>query len=86
MPKKKDLIDKLCRKPYPKNFTTRELNQLLSKCNCKMFSGGRGSGIGFVHDETKRVIQFDQPHPGKELYKYQIEKTIEFLKDIGEIK
>lgn len=45
----------------------------------------QGSGIGFVHNETKRVLQFDQPHPGNELYGYQIKKTIQFLKDIGEI-
>ena len=61
MPKKKDLIEKLCRKPSPKNFTTRELDLLMGKCNCEKFSGGRGSGIGFVHNETKRVLQFDQP-------------------------
>lgn len=85
MPKKKDLIEKLCRKPYPKNFTTRELEQLMRKCDCEKFSGGRGSGIGFVHNDTKSILQFDQPHPGNELYKYQIEKTIDFLKDIGEI-
>ena len=86
MPKKKDLLEKLCRKPIPKNFTTRELVMLMGKCNCTKFSGGRGSGIGFVHDETKRILQFDQPHPGNELYRYQIEKTIQFLKDIGEIE
>lgn len=85
MPKKKDLLEKLCKKPAPKNFTIRELDLLMGKCGCEKFSGGRGSGIGFVHSETKRVLQFDQPHPGKELYKYQINKTIQFLKDIGEI-
>lgn len=85
MPKKKDLLEKLCRKPSPKNFTTKELDSLMGKCGCKKFSGGRGSGIGFVHEETKRILQFDQPHPGNELYKYQITKTINFLKDIGEL-
>ena len=25
MPKKKDLLDKLCRKPMPRNFTKQEL-------------------------------------------------------------
>ena len=85
MPKKKDLIEKLCRKPSPKNFTTRELEVLMKKCDCEQFSGGRGSAIAFVHNETKRVLQFDQPHPGNELYRYQINKTIQFLKDIGEL-
>lgn len=55
MPKKSDLLEKLCRKPIPKNF-------------------------------TKRVLQFDEPHPGNELYGYQIKKTIQFLTDIGEIE
>lgn len=85
MPKKKDLLEKLCRKPSPKNFTTKELDSLMAKCNCEKFSGGRGSGIGFVHIETKRVLQFDQPHPGNELYRYQIKKIIQFLKEIGEL-
>lgn len=86
MPKKKDLLEKLCRKPSPKNFTTRELDLLMGKCSCEKFPGGRGSGIGFVHNETKRVLQFDQPHPGNELYRYQINKTIHFLKEIGELE
>lgn len=86
MPKKKDLLEKLCRKPSPKNFTIRELDLLMGKCNCEKFSGGRGSAIGFVHTETKRVLQFDQPHPGNELYRYQINKTIQFLKETGELE
>lgn len=86
MPKKRDLIEKLCRKPIPRNFSKRELDILMGKCDCKKFQGGRGLGIGFVHSETKRILQFDEPHPGNELYDYQIKKTIQFLKDIGEIE
>ena len=70
----------------PKNFTTRELDMLMGKCGCEKFSGGRGSGIGFVHLETKRILQFDEPHPEHELYAYQVKKTIQFLKDIDEIE
>ena len=69
----------------PKNFTKRELDLLLGKCNCTKFSGGRGSGIGFVHNDTKRILQFDEQHLGNELYGYQIKKTIQYLKEIGEI-
>ncbi len=86
MPKKSYLLEKLCKKPIPKNFTKRELDILMGQCGCDKFSGGRGSGIGFVHIETKRVLQFDEPHPGKELYKYQIKEIIQFLKAVGEIK
>ena len=82
--KKKDLIEKLYRKPYPKNFTTRELDALMSKCNCEKYQGGRGSGIGYYHIITGRQLQFDGPHPGNELYKYQIDMIKKFIKDIGE--
>ena len=58
---------------------------LNEEVNCEKFQGGRGSGIGYVHNETKRIVQFDQPHQGNELYGYQIKKTIDFLKAIGEI-
>ena len=84
MPNKKDLIKKLYNDPYPRNFTTRELDTLMKKCNCTKFQGGRGSGIGYVHIVSKRVLQFDGPHPGKELYRYQIIKIREFIDQIGE--
>lgn len=86
MAKKEELIKKLCKKPVPKNFNKRDLDTLMRKCDCTKFSGGRGSGIGFYHNETKRIVQFDEPHPGNELYGYQIKKVIQFLKDIGEIE
>ena len=56
----------------------------MSKCHCSKFQGGRGSGIGYMHDETKRIVQFDGPHPGNELYKYQIEKMKQFINEIAE--
>lgn len=85
MPSKKDLIQKLTAKPIPRNFTVRDLDLLMSKCQCTKYQGGRGSGIGYRHEITRRAIQFDTPHPGKELYTYQIKAVITFLKDIGEI-
>ena len=41
-------------------------------------------------DFTKQQLDslmsiFDEPHPGNNLYSYQIEKVIEFLKCIGQI-
>jgi len=85
MPKKDILLKKLADKPMPTNFTVRELKQLMSQCGCAIFSGGRGSGIGFYHEESGRVLQFDTPHPGNELHRYQIKKTVEFLHEIGEL-
>jgi hypothetical protein len=29
-------------------------------------------------------LQFDGPHPGNELYKYQVEKIKQYIDDIGE--
>ena len=83
MPKKRDLIEKLCRKPIPRNFSKRELDILMGKCDCKKFQGGRGSGIGFVHSETKRILQFDEPHPGNELKRYQIKQIRDVLQKEG---
>ena len=85
MPKKEDLIDKLCRKPLPKNFTTKELDSLMVKCDCKKRQGGRGSSIAYFHRPTGRILTFDGPHPGNELYNYQVKMVIKFLKELGEI-
>ena len=85
MPKKEDLIDKLCRKPLPKNFTTKELDSLMGKCDCETRQGGRGSSIAYFHRLTGRILTFDGPHPGNELYNYQIKMVIKFLKELGEI-
>lgn len=84
MSKKNELLEKLFRKPYPKNFTIRELDTLMKNCGCYKFQGGRGSGIGYYHEATKRIVQFDGPHPGNELYKYQVEKIKQFIIEIGE--
>ena len=86
MPSKDTLVRKLLAKPMPKNFTTMELDALMGKSNCEKYQGGRGSGIGYRHLPTGRAIQFDMPHPGKELYRYQVKAVIQFLKEVGEIK
>ena len=85
MPSKDKLLEKLLKKPSPTNFTTRELEQLMSKCNCVKSQGGRGSGVAFMHLPTKRMLAFDYPHPGNELYRYQVKRVIDFLTDIEEI-
>ena len=85
MPSKEELIRRLCEKPMPVDFSVRELNTLMNKCGCSKYEGGRGSGVGYVHDKSKRAVQFDRPHPGNNLYRYQVKMVIEFLKSIGEI-
>jgi hypothetical protein len=85
MPTKDALVKKLTARPAPRNFTVKDLDALMSRCNCEKYQGGRGSGIGFRHERTGRALQFDAPHPGKELYLYQIRAVIAFLKDVGEL-
>ena len=85
MPKKDDLLKKLYSESYPKGFTIKDLDALMRKCGCTKFSGGRGSSIGYYHNNTGRILQFDGPHPQKELYKYQILKVKDFLSEIVEV-
>lgn len=60
MPSKKDLVQKLTAKPIPRNFTVRDLDSLMSKCNCEKYQGGRGSGIGYryipLFSSTHRIL------------------------------
>ena len=86
MPNKDALIKKLMSKPAPKNFTMRELDALMRKCGCRKFSGGRGSGIGYLHEESGRVVQFDAPHPRNELHRYHVNMVKAFFEEIGEVK
>ena len=86
MSKKQVLIEKLCGKPMPKNFTVWELDSLMSMCGCIKGHGGRGSAVRYFHAATGKILQFDRPHPGKELYAYQIKMVVKFLKMTSEIK
>lgn len=85
MPKKDKLLEKLMQKRIPKNFSTSELDALLSQCGCTKHSGGRGSAVMYIHSETKLKLIFDAPHPGNELYTYQIKMVRQFLRDVGEV-
>ena len=84
MPTKDKLIRKLFQPKLPRNFSKQELDTLLSQCGCTKGSGGRGSGIRFVHNASGRILAFDEPHPEKDLYPYQVKMVREFLKSIGE--
>lgn len=85
MPSKKELIEKLVRKPMPADYKLRELDTLMGKCGCKKIQGGRGSGIRYVHEKSGESLAFDAPHGGNALYRYHIKDAIEFLRRIGEI-
>ena len=84
MPAKEKLLKKLFQNKLPRNFTKQELTSLMSACGCEKGQGGRGSGIRFIHRESGRILAFDEPHPGNELYPYQVRMTRQFLKETGE--
>lgn len=85
MSQKEDLINRL--KTKPKDFTTSELESLMSKCGCVKSNRGRtsGSAIAYVHEKTGRVLKFHSPHPKKELKRYMIDLVLDFLRDIDAI-
>ena len=85
MPKKEKLLEKLFRTPIPKNFTVNELDALMGQCGCVRGNGGRGSAISYYHRATGHILRFDGPHPGNELYCYQIKMIREFLDAVNEI-
>ena len=86
MPTKEKLLLKLFQNKLPRNFSKQELDTLMKQCNCLKGQGGRGSGIRYYHEHTGRILAFDEPHPGNELYPYQIKLIREFLKETGEVK
>lgn len=85
MPKKEKLLEKLMQKRIPKNFTVSELDALMGQCGCTRHSGGRGSAVMYIHTKSNLKLIFDGPHPGNELYVYQIKMVRDFLKSIGEV-
>lgn len=86
MGKKEKYINDLFKNPITKNFTVSKLDKLMSECGCSKYQGGRGSSLKYSHNKTKRILTFDGPHPGKELYIYQVRMVRKFLKDIGEVE
>jgi len=84
MPDREKLMEKLYSRKLPRNFTKQELTSLMNQCHCIPGSGGRGSGIRFLHEPTGRILAFDEPHPGNELYPYQVKMVRRFLEEIGE--
>ncbi|MBO4289153.1 MAG: type II toxin-antitoxin system HicA family toxin [Lachnospiraceae bacterium] len=86
MSSKEKLLEKLFQQRLPRDFTRQDLQSLLSKCGCIQDEGGRGSGIRYYHMDSGRILTFDGPHPGNELYPYQIKMVRRFLSDIGEYK
>ena len=81
---------KIAKKTVSETNTTKlyqtGIGVLMSKCGCQKGNGGRGSGIRFYHENTGRILAFDEPHPESTLYLYQVKLTKKFLVEIGEYK
>jgi hypothetical protein len=85
MSRKDDLVRRL--KSYPKDFEIRELDSLMSKCNCQKGNRGNtsGSAIEYSHVPTRRTFNCHSPHPVRALKKYILKEAVAFLEDVGEI-
>ena len=53
---------------------------------CTSVTPWKDQDIGYYHVGTKRILQFDGPHPSNELYRYHVKMVIAFLKEVGEIE
>lgn len=81
MSSKQKLLDRFLRNE--KNLTVANLDTLMQQHNCQKCSSGRGSGLRYVHTETKRVLTFDGPHPEKEVKRFHVKKVVGFLQELG---
>lgn len=81
MSKKDKLIKKLQSNPPPKDFTWNELIKVLKHFGFEIISSGKtgGSRRKFMN-KNKVIISLHEPHPSKELKRYQIEQVVELLK------
>ena len=77
MGKKEKLINRL--KSHPKDFTFKEMQNLLELLKFEMSNKGKTSGsrVKFMKDSI--VIILHKPHPRKELLEYQIKQVLEIL-------
>ena len=76
------IIQKIQKKPTPKNFSWDELLKLLKHFQFQPANKGKtgGSRRKFIN-EDKVIISLHEPHPQKELKKYQIDQILEILKN-----
>jgi len=78
----KKIIAKLQKKPTPKDVTWDELIKVLNHFGFKGLPAGKtgGSRRKFIN-ENKMIISLHEPHPRKELKKYQIDQVLDTLKE-----
>lgn len=86
MSKKDKLLTRLQRKP--KDFTWDELVTLMAGFDYKINNKGKtsGSAVVFESENSVQALYLHRPHPKEILKPWHIEKTIDFLCEIGVIK
>lgn len=82
MSKQDKLLDKLLRKPEPRDFTWNELVKLLNGFGFEQVKG-KGSRRKFFHSDSKTLISIHEPHPQNELKPYQVREVVKKLKEMG---
>ena len=78
----KKTLNKLQKKPTPKDVTWDELIKVLNHFGFKSLTAGKtgGSRRKFIN-KNKMIISLHEPHPRKELKKYQIDQVLETLRE-----
>lgn len=79
------LLEKMQRKPTPKDFAWRELTRALDHFGYRQLEGD-GSKVKFVHQTSKHVISLHKRHPDSTLLVYQILEILAQLRDEGLIE
>jgi len=77
MTKKDKLIDRFF--SCPKDFTWRELQQVLVHFGYTEHPSGRG--VKFINDETQHVICLHPPHPGNIVKRVYLKNVANTLKE-----
>jgi predicted RNA binding protein YcfA (HicA-like mRNA interferase family) len=80
MSQREKLVERFRKRP--KDFTWNELERLLEGFGYRQETG-QGSGRKFFNEERGVLICIHQPHPRKELKKYQVNDVFEHLKQEG---
>jgi len=66
----------------PKDFTFKEMKQLLGKLGYREIKSGATSGsrIVFFHEGIRHIIRIHKPHPRNTIKRYQLDFVEEELK------
>ena len=87
MSKRDKLIERLMKKPTPKNVTYDEVVSLLGKLGYEVDNKGKTSGsrikVKSKNTSNGYDLRIHRPHPNKELKKYQVDEVLDFLRKEG---